>query len=105
MNTAHQLGLVNGMPDGTFGIGQEITRQDMAVLAKRAADLKGIVLEQKEARKLADMEQVSGYAKERVQALADAAIISGDENGVFNPMGSALREQAAKIICLLRDAR
>ena len=105
VNTAHQLGLVNGMPDGTFGIGQEITRQDMAVLAKRAADLKGIVLEQKEARKLADMEQVSGYAKESVQALADAAIISGDENGVFNPMGSALREQAAKIICLLRDAR
>lgn len=105
VNTAHQLGLVNGMPDGTFGIGQEITRQDMAVLAKRAADLKGIVLEQKEARQLADMEQVSGYAKESVQALADAAIISGDENGAFNPMGSALREQVAKIICLLRDAR
>ena len=101
INTAYKMGLVNGMPDGSFGVGNEITRQDMAVLVMRAVEYKGIVLETEEKKNLTDIDNVSNYAKESVQNLANAAIISGDENAIFNPTGFASREEAAKIICLI----
>ena len=103
VNTAYKLGLVTGISDTAFGIGRSITRQDMAVMIKRAADYKGISLEKKQDNTLKDMDAVSDYAKESVVALAGASVISGDENAVFNPMGTALREQAAAVICRLQS--
>ena len=99
---AYEIGLINGLPDGSFGAGQTITRQDMAVLAKRMCDINDVKLTENSKAALADFDSVSDYAKESVQALADAGIICGDENGRFAPEGTALREQAAKIIYQLR---
>jgi len=105
VNTAYKLGLSNGMGDGSFGVGQTISRQDMAVLANRVATLKGVVLTSKEEKVLSDINSVNDYAKESVQLLANAGIISGDEYSVFNPQGKALREQAAKIICMIMELK
>ncbi len=105
VNTAYKLGLTNGMGDGSFGVGQTISRQDMAVLANRVAALKGVELTAKGEKKITDIDSVSDYAKESVQILANAGIISGDEYAIFNPEGNALREQAAKIICMMMELK
>ena len=46
----------------------------------------------------ADDEQISDYAKEAVEALAAAGIISGSENGEFMPKKNATRAETAKIL-------
>lgn len=105
VDTAYELGISNGMGDGSFGIGQTISRQDMAVLACRVAQLKGIDITSISNKSLTDINSVSAYAKDSVQTLANAGIISGDEYSIFNPEGNALREQAAKIICMLMELK
>ncbi|QQP13202.1 S-layer homology domain-containing protein [Lysinibacillus agricola] len=44
-----------------------------------------------------DFDKVAPYAKEAVQALVDAGVITGDEKGNFNPTNSITRAEAAKI--------
>ncbi|MGE7690624.1 S-layer homology domain-containing protein [Lysinibacillus sp. NPDC097214] len=44
-----------------------------------------------------DFDKVAPYAKEAVQALVDAGVISGDEKGNFNPTKSITRAEAAQI--------
>ena len=102
--TAYELGLVEGQGGGVFGAGQTITRQDMAVMASRAVAAAGKTLPQTEAVSLRDLSQVSGYARASVEQLAAAGILSGDENGVFHPENTALREDAAKVIYLIWTA-
>ncbi|MDQ8736923.1 S-layer homology domain-containing protein [Paenibacillus sp. LHD-38] len=41
---AEQLGVVTGKPDGSFGVNDSITRQDMAVIIARLADVLGSVI-------------------------------------------------------------
>lgn len=93
---AYGAGVVKGMPDGTFGIGMNITRQDMAVIACRAA---GIEFKDGELG-FDDSETVSDYAKGAVAALSSMDIINGTD-GKFMPLENATRAQAAKIIYML----
>ncbi|MFJ7981947.1 S-layer homology domain-containing protein [Lysinibacillus xylanilyticus] len=44
-----------------------------------------------------DFDKVAPYAKEAVQALVDAGVITGDEKGNFNPTNTITRAEAAKI--------
>lgn len=101
---ARQIGLVTGYDDGRFGVGEQITRQDMAVMAYRAVGLMGKSLpEAVEAAAFRDSSEISGYAAEAVAALQQAGILSGMEDGSFAPAGTASRAQAAKIIAGLMD--
>lgn len=99
--TATSMGLVNGMGDGTFGVGRTITRQDMAVMASRALSAVGKSLPQTETVALSDLNQISDYALSSVQQLAAAGVICGDEHAAYRPADSAKREDAAKIIYIL----
>lgn len=93
------MGLVNGYDDGRFGVGEQITRQDMAVMAYRAVGLAGKQLsETAEAEAFRDNEEIDGYAAEAVDVLQRAGVISGMEDGSFAPTKTASRAQAAKII-------
>lgn len=44
-----------------------------------------------------DLNKVSGYAKEAVQALVDSGVIQGDTKGNFNPLNTISRAEAAEI--------
>ncbi len=101
VKTAAAKKLMNGIAPDCFGIGVNITRQDMAVIITRAADSLGITLGGGKNANLADFEDVSDYAKEAVSRLAAAGIMVGDENGRFMPSAPATRAQAAKIISLI----
>lgn len=99
LTAARQMGLVNGYDDGRFGVGEQITRQDMAVMAYRAVGLAGKQLSGTvEATALRDSNEIAGYAVEAIDALQRAGVISGMEDGSFAPTKTASRAQAAKII-------
>lgn len=98
---AIKFDIVNGIGNGKFGPSDKITRQDMAVMAARAAQLTGI-LENDANIDFADASDISSYAVESVASMAKTGIISGD-NGMFKPKDYATRAQAAKIISILDD--
>lgn len=88
--------IVTGNGDG-FGVGQEITRQDMAVLCMRAAKYKGASL--KAVR--SDMpftDVISDYAVDAVSELWSAGIVNGVSETEFAPLASATRAEAAKLL-------
>ena len=97
IKTAHTNKLVSGMPDNTFGVGANISRQDMAVMVMNAMikcgyTPKGATLT------FEDAGQVSDYAKTAVAELAGLGIVTGVDSVTFNPTGVATRAQAAVII-------
>lgn len=96
---SYELGLVNGISETLFGTGDNITRQDLAVIAVRAAKYKGIIKEEKaEASPFGDREQIADYAKDAVDTLYSLSIIGGKDGNVFAPEDNCTRAEAAKII-------
>lgn len=92
-------GIINGYDNDTFGTNDNITRQDMAVIVKRAADYAQINLpEVNEQLSFTDSASISEYASDAVSALQRANIINGGDNGSFDPFGAANRAQAAKVL-------
>ena len=96
--SAFNKNIVNGRPDGNFDPDGNITRQDMAAVLYRIAEMKSSLMTNDKKDDFADMENISDYAKEAVTTLAGAGIINGMENGRFEPNLPATRAQAAKMI-------
>ncbi len=90
---AKNAGIVSGRSDGRFGAGEEITRQDCCVLIASAKNLSLT-----DAKDFADMADISEYAKDKVMAVRQSGIVSGDENNNFNPLKSCSRAEAAVMI-------
>ena len=98
--SAQKLGIVNGDADGNFGLGQKITRQDMAVILYRTLSmLKGDLLTQDTQQEpFADDTAIADYAKEAVYAMRGLNMINGVGENRFEPDGAATRAAAAKMI-------
>ena len=94
--TAEKLGITSGMGDGSFGVGANITREDMAVFLYKTALLKGISLEGD--KSFADASEISDYALESVSRLAAEGIINGVGENLFAPNANATRAESAKMI-------
>ncbi len=96
---AEQLGIVQGISEEAFGVGQTIVRQDMALMIQRAMEVTGKTLNQDgETVMFGDTDSISDYAKDAVDQLAKAGIINGMGDGNFAPMQSCTRAEAAKVI-------
>jgi beta-glucosidase len=96
---ASSMGIVNGRPDGTFGVNDQITRQDMSVMCVRLAQAIGLELSAtKTYEEFTDSTSIADYAKESVEALCKSGIVNGMGDGSFEPIGQATRAQAAKVI-------
>ena len=99
---ASREGIIYGIDKENFGVGQNITREDMATMAYRAAKAAGITLEKvMPPVEFSDSHMISEYARESVSAMQQANIINGLGDGRFAPKEFATRVQAAKIICML----
>ena len=92
--SAHKAGVVAGYDDGTFGDGELIKRQDMAVMIMRVAKISS----QSAVSVFDDDAKISDYAKDAVYTLNAKGIINGMGNNMFEPAGAATRAQAAKMI-------
>ncbi|MEN2773605.1 endo-1,4-beta-xylanase [Acetivibrio clariflavus] len=102
--TAYELGIVKGKPDGTFGVNEKITRQDMVVITYSALKVSGININTTtKAVIFKDDTLISEYAKEAVAAMQRAGIINGMPGNLFAPKDTANRAQAAVILNKLLD--
>ena len=93
-------GIINGVGNNNFGVGQYITRQDMAVMIYNALKYKNILLSDIK-NGFADFDKISDYAKDAVSYLAGAGIINGYDNGNFAPTDNATRAESAVLIYAL----
>ncbi|RAV06417.1 S-layer homology domain-containing protein [Paenibacillus sp. YN15] len=97
--SAQALGIVQGYEDGTFGGGNMITRAEMAALLYRTLEAAGRTPARGAGTEsFADAREFPAYAREALDRLLSAGIISGLEDGRFAPEETATRAQAAVII-------
>lgn len=96
--SAYKSGLAYGVSESKFGIGNKLTRQDMAVLSKRAAEKAGEIDEVREAVVFEDDAKIADYAKEAVYELYKSGAISGMDGNLFKPFETATRAQGAMIV-------
>lgn len=94
----YKYGIMEGYDDITLGPKDNITRQDLAVLAARALEVKSISPAQAAREDFADAQEISDYAKDSVSLLYGAGIISGMEDSQFSPKSYVTRAQAAVIL-------
>ena len=92
--SAYKLGLVNGVSEDQFGVGNNIKRQDIALMIYRTGK---ITSDNKEVT-FTDEKDISDYAKEAIKVMAGAGVISGNE-GYFKPLKEATRAETAKMLC------
>ena len=97
INTAVAKGIVAGVDENQFGIGQEISRQQMAVLVYRASNAMGLT-NNREYSEFSDEHLIDDYAKEAVRALYCAGKINGVGSNMFAPEKGLTRAEAAKVI-------
>ena len=95
--SAFEKGLMNGVSETEFGFGENVTRQDAAVVLYRFAKLRGVEMISSE-YEFGDSSQISEYAREAVSAMHGAGIISGMGNNTFSPKNVTTRAQACKMI-------
>ncbi|NEW09334.1 carbohydrate-binding protein [Paenibacillus sp. SYP-B3998] len=97
--SAQKLGIVNGKDDGTFGVNDNITREDMVVMVYRISQQLNLTLASGQlSAAFTDQPQIASYAKAAVDAIKNAGIINGIEDGSFAPKDHASRAQAATMI-------
>lgn len=93
--------IVSGIDEETFGIGRNITRQDVAVIAARIFTRLSDIIPETGESTLTDIDTVSDYAQEAVRLLNGMGIINGFDDGTFRPHDALTRAEAATIISKL----
>lgn len=95
-------GIIYGETDNIFGVGKNITREQMAVMVYRMLKYIGITLKNADIS-FTDQDSISEYAYESVCVLGDAKIINGYTDGTFKPQNNATRAEAAVIIAKIYE--
>lgn len=92
-----EYGIANGVGYGFFGVGNDITRQDLCVMLCRTLEKSEFTFGGEDMN-FTDIKDIASYAYEAVGKMKHEGFISGFEDGSFKPEESATRAQAAKII-------
>jgi len=87
--------LIAGLGEGKFGLGQNLTREQMAVLFVRATgeDVTGYG----DKLTFSDADKISAWAKDAVGYAVEIGLMNGAGNNSFNPQGLAERQQVALV--------
>ena len=91
-------GLIKGVSNELFGVGNNITRQDMAVIMYRVGEYNGLFTSKHSNSPFIDTNEISSYALNAVNSLKEYGILKGDDTGKFNPKSNATRAEAAQMI-------
>lgn len=102
--SAYEKDVVSGSDDDRFGVGENITRQDVAVIAARILKRFNAASAEVSQTTLTDLDTASDYAKESIELLNAMGILNGFDDGSFMPHNALTRAEAAAIICRLTDA-
>ena len=96
--TAVKNGIISGVSVDKFGMGEKITRQEMAVILYRAVTKGGYNIVGGADIKFTDYDKVSAWAADAVETMAKGAIVSGFDDGSFRPAECSTRAQAAVVV-------
>ncbi|MDR1135066.1 MAG: S-layer homology domain-containing protein, partial [Clostridiales Family XIII bacterium] len=102
VDSASSNNIIQGIAEGVFAPNNTISRQDLCVIAYNAMTSLGISAAAGTGG-FTDDAAISDYAKQAVNSLKQIGIIGGRDDGSFDPMAYASREEAAKIICGVLD--
>lgn len=92
-------GIVNGYDNATFGPYDNITRQQMAAILYRYAQMKGYDTSTSASLdEYADSSQISNYARTAMAWANGEGLINGNGSKQLMPTGNATRAQAAAIL-------
>ena len=101
---AYENGVVKGMSATSFAPLQEITREQLAVMLLRYADLCGYDTSARASLKdFADAAKVSDYAADAMQWAVANGILNGTDGKRLDPAGSATRAQCAAMLVRFLD--
>ena len=96
VSAAVRAGIVSGLTPTTFGPNDTLTREQMAVLLARALKLtKTVTLH------FTDAATIDAWATTGVEEAVAAGYVNGFPNGSFQPLGTAPRAQAAKVLAMV----
>ncbi|WP_235886096.1 S-layer homology domain-containing protein [Paenibacillus cymbidii] len=89
------VGIIYGYEDGTFRPDNTITREEMVVMISRILNINNVPKDTAQG-KFTDLND--SYAANEIRAAAQAGVLSGKGNGIFDPKGNATRREALQII-------
>lgn len=96
---ADKIGVVYGIGTAEYGIGRDITRQDMAAIAFRALRYTKAQIDSTiENEGFSDMDAVDAYAADGVRIFKNMGLLNGYPDGTFRPHSTATRAEAAQLI-------
>jgi len=91
--------MVKGLPGNKFAPNQAVSRQEMAVFIERFISYMSVDLkDNSKIDAFKDSKNVASFAKDAVELMRKSGIISGDQNGNFNPINNASRAEVATVI-------
>ena len=96
--SAQKAGIISGRDDGSFGVGDNIKREEMATILYRA-----LGMEKTEAAEFSDDSDISDYAKDAVYSMKDSGFITGFPDNTFRPKENSTKAQAAKILYMMME--
>ena len=95
---ANKLGIVGGYPDGSFKPYNNITRQEIAVIANQAEKQLSNIGQTKNVDKFSDKAKIADWAKESVGSLSNAGGIGGYPDGTFKPTNNMTKQEAIALV-------
>lgn len=96
---ANQHQIIQGMGNNLFAGDDTITREQLAVMMNRFAEVHGISFPQNVAPvAFTDAHHIAGWASSAVSSIQQAGIIQGRANGTFDPQATATRAEVATIL-------
>ena len=95
---ANKLGIVGGYPDGSFKPYNNITRQEIAVMANQAEKQLTGIGQTKNVDKFSDKAKIADWAKESVGSLSKAGGIGGYPDGTFKPTNNMTKQEAIALV-------
>ena len=94
---AADSGIITGVGNGNFAPNTPVTREQMAVMLYRYAEIKGITLPSITSGSFTDQGNISYWAVDAVSAVQAAGIVTGRPDGRFDPQATATRAEVATI--------
>ncbi|TXK83539.1 S-layer homology domain-containing protein [Paenibacillus sp. N3.4] len=90
-------GVLGGYDDGTFKPDQTISREEIVIILSRIVNLDRVNKDASKG-KFTDISRASSYAANSIKDAAEAGIINGKKDGVFDPQGNATRAEALTVL-------
>ncbi|MEN1938544.1 S-layer homology domain-containing protein [Paenibacillus sp. 102] len=88
-------GIIKGYGNGKFGLGDNVTREQVAALIYRIFEIEP---QDEYGNPYGDIDENSTMFPEEILALTELGIFQGDENGNFRPKATLTRAEMAQVI-------